>query len=657
MITGRRIGSNPLDVTLEGAQTNKVWVRSTDESREETQAWGWIARANLPVWVDFNESGELQVIHVDHAEASRSAGAQLFSMTMGAVSGESAIIDLVGQNLRFGRVGPSSEAGLKVSVQGFISPAGDNVTAVNAFPLTAPGTAGKKAWIAVVYNELTQSLEEVTGVLYDDFEYLDPTLAREDFVLGSHLVWLGAAEVTNGQTTGPTKFADLRNYLGRTLPRVNVEATVDPSVTDDEDAGYSVGSIWINVTDGKAFTLVDATAGAAVWIEGGGGSGVLNNWSATVDPTVNDDSGDGYAQGSLWYNVNKSPEINQLHICLDATAGAAIWRAVYPLEILEYSTLLSSVPEGGDWMLFQPDAGNQSYRATVADLFVTLQDYPMVLNFKSLGTPQIIDFSNATHDHEDAAGGGTLNASAIAAGLLAPARRFSEIVVTSTGNIDDLAISDATVILMNNASDATIRGIAGGVAGQRLTIVSIGAGNVFLAHQNAGSSAANRLINMVTSANSPLVAGKGYASYVYDATTSRWRMVDHFQGGVLSFAMTWTSTGTAPTIGNGTNTAEYEIQRNMCFITFLIVMGSTTTYGTGTWLFVMPFSRVGGSTRNLIGQISDASAGLIRQVMNTWNSAVNIALAPDSASNIGPTIPWTWATSDTIAVSGWYRIA
>lgn len=134
-------------------------------------------------------------------------------------------------------------------------------------------------------------------------------------------------------------------------------------------------------------------------------------------------------------------------------------------------------------------------------------------------------------------------------------------------------------------------------------------------------------------------------------------MLDHFQGGVIAFDMTWTSSGTAPTLGNGTKTSDYEIQRNMCFIQFTIVMGSTTTYGTGTWLFVMPINRVGGSTRNLVGQGADASAGLIRQLMNTWNSAVNIALAPDSAANIGPTVPWTWATSDTIAISGWYRIA
>lgn len=107
----------------------------------------------------------------------------------------------------------------------------------------------------------------------------------------------------------------------------------------------------------------------------------------------------------------------------------------------------------------------------------------------------------------------------------------SEVTKTTTGNIDDLDFSNATIIRMNNASDATIRGMLAGVGGQEVTIVSVGAGNVFLAHQNASdTTAANRLINTVTSGNTPLAAGVGYATYKYDATTARWRLTAHSQG-------------------------------------------------------------------------------------------------------------------------------
>jgi len=51
----------------------------------------------------------------------------------------------------------------------------------------------------------------------------------------------------------------------------NWTATVAPAVTDDLGAGYTVGSEWIDVTADKSYKLADASVGAAVWIETGGG--------------------------------------------------------------------------------------------------------------------------------------------------------------------------------------------------------------------------------------------------------------------------------------------------------------------------------------------------------------------------------------------------
>jgi hypothetical protein len=36
--------------------------------------------------------------------------------------------------------------------------------------------------------------------------------------------------------------------------------------TDDVDAGYHVGSIWVNDATGETFVLVDDTTGAAIWV-------------------------------------------------------------------------------------------------------------------------------------------------------------------------------------------------------------------------------------------------------------------------------------------------------------------------------------------------------------------------------------------------------
>lgn len=54
-----------------------------------------------------------------------------------------------------------------------------------------------------------------------------------------------------------------------------VVAAVDPSVIDDADDGYRVGQRWVNSLTLTAWTLTDATPGAAVWGQdtGAGGGG------------------------------------------------------------------------------------------------------------------------------------------------------------------------------------------------------------------------------------------------------------------------------------------------------------------------------------------------------------------------------------------------
>lgn len=43
--------------------------------------------------------------------------------------------------------------------------------------------------------------------------------------------------------------------------------TTDPTVTDDDSAGYSVRSSWINTSSGEIFRCIDNTTGAAVWVK------------------------------------------------------------------------------------------------------------------------------------------------------------------------------------------------------------------------------------------------------------------------------------------------------------------------------------------------------------------------------------------------------
>jgi hypothetical protein len=53
-----------------------------------------------------------------------------------------------------------------------------------------------------------------------------------------------------------------------------------------------------------------------------GAAAPLNNWTATTAPTVNEDSGDGYAVGSQWVDVTA----DKTYFCQDSSVGAAVWR-------------------------------------------------------------------------------------------------------------------------------------------------------------------------------------------------------------------------------------------------------------------------------------------------------------------------------------------
>lgn len=62
--------------------------------------------------------------------------------------------------------------------------------------------------------------------------------------------------------------------------KVNLNASTNPTITDDSGSGYVVGSRWIDITNDKEYVCVDASVGAAIWIETtGGGSGETNTMS------------------------------------------------------------------------------------------------------------------------------------------------------------------------------------------------------------------------------------------------------------------------------------------------------------------------------------------------------------------------------------------
>lgn len=53
------------------------------------------------------------------------------------------------------------------------------------------------------------------------------------------------------------------------LAKTNLSGTTAPTSTDDINAGYGVGSFWIDTVTDKVYFCVDATASSAVWVNAG----------------------------------------------------------------------------------------------------------------------------------------------------------------------------------------------------------------------------------------------------------------------------------------------------------------------------------------------------------------------------------------------------
>lgn len=84
-----------------------------------------------------------------------------------------------------------------------------------------------------------------------------------------------------------------------------------------------------------------------------------NKLDATVAPTVNDDSGDGYSVNSEWVDIIN----DKAYKCLDATVGAAVWKE-------------TTVPEG------EPLLGNLKFIANYTVTNAAYADIPFPANTK-----------------------------------------------------------------------------------------------------------------------------------------------------------------------------------------------------------------------------------------------------------------------------------
>lgn len=120
-----------------------------------------------------------------------------------------------------------------------------------------------------------------------------------------------------------------------------------------------------------------------------------------------------------------------------------------------------------------------------------------------------------------------------------------------------------------------------------------------------------------------------------------------------SYTPTWGSTGTAPVLGNGTVNGNYVKIGKLVFLTISLSIGSTSTMGTGVWSFTLP-GTAAAVTGVFSGFATDSGGARNYMTIGYFSDSTHLSGYAEGGNFIGPTQPFTWATNDSLQLSGWY---
>lgn len=127
-------------------------------------------------------------------------------------------------------------------------------------------------------------------------------------------------------------------------------------------------------------------------------------------------------------------------------------------------------------------------------------------------------------------------------------------------------------------------------------------------------------------------------------------------GAMVAFTPTWTASTTNPTLGNGTLTGRFKQVDKMVDFTIDLTFGTTTTVGSGQYLFSLPVSAVRGVEKSILATLS-----LVHGVSRNSGGAVlvntGVVRLMQSTAAVSEASPFAWASGDVISLAGRYEAA
>ncbi len=132
--------------------------------------------------------------------------------------------------------------------------------------------------------------------------------------------------------------------------------------------------------------------------------------------------------------------------------------------------------------------------------------------------------------------------------------------------------------------------------------------------------------------------------------------------GWTSYTPTWTASTSNPVIGNGSISGRYRRALNSDLVQFQlrILMGGSTTYGTGIYRVTYPSSPAPSATAlNFLaptGYAYDSSSGGTYTIVGKSESTYMV-IGSGNGNVATPTAPFTWASGDILVLNGFYEPA
>ena len=132
---------------------------------------------------------------------------------------------------------------------------------------------------------------------------------------------------------------------------------------------------------------------------------------------------------------------------------------------------------------------------------------------------------------------------------------------------------------------------------------------------------------------------------------------NYIEYGAVSYAPTWTASGTAPALDNGTLSGSYSRNGDHLKVNILWIAGSGTTFGTGAWSFSLPKA----AARSEVGSAyaADTGTGFYSGISRVVSAAstVQTYFGDNKGNSTTNLIPFTWASTDRMELNLDYAIS